>query len=182
MAEPVVVDSDHQAVAHPSYPLHRFLDLLGEHLLAADGAEHGVGLGLVLVLGDRWCARAQRSRLAPFVKCARTMRQRRDLILNAVEHGISNGRVEGLNNKVRLIVRRAYGFHRADAALALVMLGAGPISTYPTKTHPLKPPHDPQEGQKSPEIAANSPYPSRQHHRLNIQRIADDLRSPVESL
>lgn len=76
---------------------------------------------------DRWCARAQRSRLAPFVKCARTMRQRRDLILNAVEHGISNGRVEGLNTKVRLIVRRAYGFHSADAALALVMLGAGPI-------------------------------------------------------
>lgn len=45
---------------------------------------------------DRWCARAQRSRLAPFVKAARTMRHRRDLILNAVEHGISNGRVEGL--------------------------------------------------------------------------------------
>jgi len=76
---------------------------------------------------DRWCARAQRSRLAPFVKAAKTMRQRRDLILNAVEHGISNGRVEGLNTKVRLIVRRAYGFHTADAALALVMLGAGPI-------------------------------------------------------
>ena len=79
------------------------------------------------VLLDRWCARAQRSRLAPFVKCARTMRHRRDLILNTIEHGISNSRVEGLNTKVRLIVRRAYGFHSADAALALVMLGAGPI-------------------------------------------------------
>lgn len=55
------------------------------------------------------------------------MRQRRDLILNANEHGISNGRVEGLNTKVRLIVRRAYGFHTAYAALALVMLGVGPI-------------------------------------------------------
>ncbi len=77
---------------------------------------------------DRWCARAQRSRLEPFVKCARTMRERRDLILNAIEHGISNGRVEGLNTKVRLIVRRAYGFHSADAALALVMLAAGPIN------------------------------------------------------
>src|SRR5690606_28684463 len=75
---------------------------------------------------DRWCARAQRSRLPPFIKAAKTMRQRRDLILNAVEHDINNGRVEGLNTKVRLIVRRAYGFHSADAALALVMLGAGP--------------------------------------------------------
>jgi len=77
---------------------------------------------------DRWCARAQRSRLAPFVKAARTMRYRRDLILNAIEHGISNGRVEGLNTKVRLIVRRGYGFHSAEAALALVMLAAGPIN------------------------------------------------------
>jgi transposase len=86
------------------------------------------------VLLERWCARAQRSRLAPFVKSAKTMRQRRDLILSAIEHGISNGRVEGLNTKVRLIVRRAYGFHTADAALALVMLGAGPID--------LKLPHE----------------------------------------
>lgn len=86
------------------------------------------------VLLDRWCNRAQRSRLAPFVKAAKTMRQRRDMILNAVEHGISNGRVEGLNTKVRLIIRRAYGLHSADAALALVMLGAGPID--------LKLPHE----------------------------------------
>lgn len=77
---------------------------------------------------DRWCARAQRSRLDPFVRCAKTMRERRDLILNAVEQGISNGRVEGLNTKVRLLIRRAYGFHSADAALALVMLAAGPIT------------------------------------------------------
>lgn len=83
---------------------------------------------------DRWCARASRSRLAPFVKAARTMRHRRDLILNAVEHGLSNGRVEGLNTKVRLIIRRGYGFHSPDAALALVMLGAGPID--------LKLPHE----------------------------------------
>lgn len=91
----------------------------------------------------RWCQRAQRSRLEPFVKAARTMRVHRELILNALEHGISNGRVEGLNNKVRLIIRRAYGFHSADAALALVMLGAGPIELTlpheqppPTTTHP----------------------------------------------
>ena len=57
--------------------------------------------------------------------------------MNAVEHGISNGRVEGLNTKVRLIVRRAYGFHTAEAALALVMLGAGPINlTLPHEHRP----------------------------------------------
>jgi hypothetical protein len=32
-----------------------------------------------------------------------------------------------LNNKVRLIIRRAYGFHSAEAALALVMLSCGTV-------------------------------------------------------
>ncbi len=76
---------------------------------------------------DWWTTRALRSRLAPFVKAARTMRDRRGIIVNALEQDISNGRVEGLNTKVRLIIRRAYGFHSADAALALVMLACGPI-------------------------------------------------------
>lgn len=81
----------------------------------------------VIDLVDRWCSRAQRSRLAPFVKAAATVRKHRDGIAAAVRHGLSNGLIEGLNNKVRLIIRRAYGFHTANAALALVMLSCGPI-------------------------------------------------------
>lgn len=78
-------------------------------------------------LVDRWCSRAQRSRLEPFVKLARTIREHRQGILASVRLGLSNGRVEGLNNRVRLIVRRAFGFHSANAALALVILSCGPI-------------------------------------------------------
>ncbi len=40
----------------------------------------------------------------------------------------SNARAEALNNKVKLIVRRAYGFHSARAALALVHLTCGPVT------------------------------------------------------
>jgi transposase len=49
-------------------------------------------------------------------------------ILAAIRRGLSNARVEALNNRVRLIIRRAYGFHSAQAALALVLLGCGPIT------------------------------------------------------
>ena len=77
---------------------------------------------------DRWCARAQRSRLEPFVKAARTFRTHRQGILAAIARGLSNARLEGLNRRVRLIVRRAFGFHSAKAALALVMLSCGPIT------------------------------------------------------
>jgi transposase len=77
---------------------------------------------------DRWCVKASRSRLAPFVTLAGTIRKHRDGILAAIRLGINNARVEALNNKVRLITRRAYGFHSAQAALALVMLACGPIT------------------------------------------------------
>jgi transposase len=65
--------------------------------------------------------------MAPFVRLAKTIRKHRDGILAAVQLGLTNARAEALNNKVRLITLRAYGFHSANAALALVMLTCGPI-------------------------------------------------------
>ena len=88
----------------------------------------GIEPGDAIAELDRWTTRALRSRLPAFVKAARTIRDRRGIIVNALEHGITNGRVEGLNTKVRLIIRRGYGFHSAKAALALVMLACGPIN------------------------------------------------------
>ena len=82
----------------------------------------------VTELLDRWCSWAQRCRLEPFIKTSRTIRKHRDGILAAIELGINNGRIEGLNNQVRLIIRRGYGFHSPQAALALVMLTCGPIN------------------------------------------------------
>ena len=76
---------------------------------------------------DRWCQWAQRCRLGPFIKTGRTIRKHRDGILAAIRLGINNARIEGLNNQVRLIVRRAFRFHSAQAARALVMLACGPI-------------------------------------------------------
>ncbi|MBA3305859.1 MAG: ISL3 family transposase [Thermoleophilaceae bacterium] len=82
----------------------------------------------------RFCSRASRSRMPAFLRLARTIRRHRDGILAAIRLGITNARSEALNNKVRLVTRRAYGFHSANAALALVMLTCGPIT--------LQPPHE----------------------------------------
>jgi transposase len=76
---------------------------------------------------DRFCSKAQRSGLKPFVTAAATIRKRRAGILAAVRLGVNNARHEGLNRRVRLIVNRAYGFHSANAALGLIMLTLGPI-------------------------------------------------------
>jgi len=59
-----------------------------------------------------WCERAMRSRLRPMKKIARMLRRHEPLILNwfRAKGEISSGAVEGLNNKIRVITKRAYGF------------------------------------------------------------------------
>jgi transposase len=71
---------------------------------------------------DAWLTWASRSRLKPFVRLARTLREHRDGILAAIRLGLSNGRLEGLNSKIRLISHRAFGFHSPDPLIALVYL------------------------------------------------------------
>lgn len=87
----------------------------------------------------KWCSWAQRCRIPQFVKASKTIRAHLDGILAAVSRQLANGRHEGLNNKVRLIIRRAYGFHTAENALALILLTCGPVTLtlpYHTSTHP----------------------------------------------
>jgi transposase len=88
----------------------------------------GLTVDAVSELLDRLLARLSRSRLKPFIRLGRTIRKHRDGILAARRLKLSNARAEALNNKVKLIVRRAYGFHSASAALALVHLTCGPTT------------------------------------------------------
>ena len=69
--------------------------------------------------GSTW---ASRSRLEPFVKLARTIRRHRDGILAAIRLGLNNGRLEGLNSRIRLISHRSFGFHSAGPLIALIYL------------------------------------------------------------
>ena len=71
---------------------------------------------------DAWLAWASRSRLKPFIKLARTIRKHKSGVLAAIKIGISNARLEALNSKVRLLSHRAYGFHSADALIAMIYL------------------------------------------------------------
>jgi transposase len=66
---------------------------------------------------DYWCYRAMRSRLEPMKKVARMLRAHEPLILNwfRARGEISTGAVEGLNNKIRVVTRRSYGFRTFEA-------------------------------------------------------------------
>jgi transposase len=104
-------------IQHTNRPLYRAY-LLKEQLrqiyrLPADAA---------IRLLDAWIAWARRCRLPSFVKLARTIAAQRAGIVAAIEHGLSNARVEAINTQIRMITRRAYGFHSPGALIALAML------------------------------------------------------------
>ena len=88
----------------------------------------GLSVDTVEVLIDRLLARLSRSRLKPFIRLGRTIRKHRQGILAARRLKLSNARAEAMNNRVKLIVRRAYGFHSPQAALALIHLTCGPVT------------------------------------------------------
>jgi transposase len=61
---------------------------------------------------DFWCQQTMRSRIVPMKKIAKTLRVHRELILNyfKAKKQFSSGVVEGLNNKVKVTMRKSYGF------------------------------------------------------------------------
>jgi transposase len=77
-----------------------------------------------LTLAD-WLAWASRSRLPPFVKLARTIRAHLGAIHDALDHGLSNARLEAAATKLRLLTRIAFGFHSHEPLVALAKLRLG---------------------------------------------------------
>lgn len=61
---------------------------------------------------DAWCTRTMRSRIEPVKKFARTVRAHRELLLNyfRAKKQFSSGVIEGLNNKCKVTMRKAYGY------------------------------------------------------------------------
>ena len=77
---------------------------------------------------DWWLAWACRSRTPAFVALSKTVRANRDRILAAVELGLSNSKLEGLNSKIRLINHRGYGHRSVPALIAMIYLCCGGIT------------------------------------------------------
>jgi transposase len=77
---------------------------------------------------DAWLSSACRSRIPAVVALTKTIRAHRDDILAAVDLGLSNSKLEGLNSKIRLINHRGYGHHSAAALIAMIYLCCGGIT------------------------------------------------------
>jgi len=80
---------------------------------------------------ESWIAWASRSRLAPFVRAARTVRKHFDGILAYVSERLTNAAVEGRNTRLRMVARRAYGYHTPEALISMFYLCCGGIKLKP---------------------------------------------------
>ena len=78
-----------------------------------------------------WLAWASRSRLTPFVRVARTIRKHFEGVMAYIDERLTNGIVEGFNNRLRMIARRAYGFHSPGPLIAMLFLCCGGIVLAP---------------------------------------------------
>ena len=92
--------------------------LLKEGLRAVFRARPADAAGLL----DRWLSWACRCRIPQFVELSRKVRRKREGVLRSVELGVSNARVEAVNNKIKVAIRQGYGFRNIDNLIALVML------------------------------------------------------------
>lgn len=71
---------------------------------------------------DAWLHRAAYCRIRPVVGVEKKVRRRRADIVAAVELGIGNGRVESINQKIKVTIASGYGFRNTDNLIAIVML------------------------------------------------------------
>jgi transposase len=107
-------------IAQTNEPLYRAY-LLKEQLRQALKLPVDEALALL----DQWLAWARRSRLPAFVKLAQQIAAHLSGIAAALGFGLSNARTESLNTRIRLIARRAFGFHSPEALIALALLSLG---------------------------------------------------------
>jgi transposase len=78
-----------------------------------------------VALLDAWLVWARRCRIPAFVKLARSITDHRAGIQATLLHGLSNGLVESVNTKLRLLTRIAFGFRSPQALIGLAMLALG---------------------------------------------------------
>lgn len=70
----------------------------------------------------RWLWWASHSRIPAFKELCKKIRRHKEHILNTIRLGLSNARVESTNNKIKLIIRKAYGFRNIQNMMDMVYL------------------------------------------------------------
>lgn len=81
----------------------------------------------------RWYGWAIRSRLEPVKKVARMFKRHLPNILTYFIHRLSNGPMEGLNNRIQSLVKKAYGYRNRERFKTDILFHLGGLDLYPAQ-------------------------------------------------
>jgi len=82
---------------------------------------------------ERWYSQAIRSRLDPVKKVARTCKGHLDHILTFFVHRLTNGPIEGLNNAIQGLIKKAYGYRNKERFKTDIFFHFGGLDLYPAQ-------------------------------------------------
>lgn len=88
---------------------------------------------------DRFFWRATHSRIDEFKELGHKIRRHEEHIFNTIRLKMSNVRIESTNNKIKLIIRRAFGFRDVDSMIDMIMLVGSNIKV-PLPNRPIEEP------------------------------------------
>lgn len=71
---------------------------------------------------DRWLSWACRCGITEFVELSKKIRRHYDAIIATVKHNLSNARIEAMNNKIKVLIRKSYGFRNKQNMIDMIML------------------------------------------------------------
>ena len=80
-----------------------------------------------------WYSWAIRSRLRPVKKVARMCKAHLRNILTYFEHRLTNGPMEGLNNKIQGLIKKAYGYRNKKRFITDIFFHLGGLDLYPAQ-------------------------------------------------
>jgi len=87
----------------------------------------------------QWMQAAEESGIEPLQRFARTLDRYSYGLLSHCEHPITTGKLEGTNNKIKVLIRRSYGFHDLEY-LILKIKQAAPFARPGTTSARARPP------------------------------------------
>lgn len=82
----------------------------------------------------RWYWAATHSRLAPIKSAAKMLKKYWYGIINYIKHPLTNARSEGINSKIRVYTKRAYGYKTFDMLKNIIYLTCGGLDFHPLKS------------------------------------------------
>ncbi len=70
----------------------------------------------------KWLSWACRSKLKPFVELSKKIRRHKEAIIATVSHELSNARIESTNNKIKVMIRKSYGFRNIQNLIDMILI------------------------------------------------------------